>query len=679
MRVVYINGQLIAKQPSGYCPLHVDITPYVKPGKAFLLAVHVDPSQFEGWWYEGGGIYRHVWLTSVDRMHITPAGVWVIPTVVGNESNPSAANVRAAVTLENSGSSAASYGLLETIRDANGNVVFTARRFKVTSPLAAGATATSTAELSFAHPSLWSIEHPNLYTYQVSLLVGGKIADQVATTFGVRTVRFDANNGFFLNGKPVKIKGVCNHQDLAGIGVAVPNNLQYWRVKKMQDFGANAWRMSHDPPNSALLDACDKLGMLVLDENRHLGDTYAPKTTNSISANNLSDLDSMIVRDRNHPCIIAWSLCNEEPLQGSEYGAELLEKMIQHVRKLDPSRLTTTAMNGSWGTGFSNVEDIQGLNYFAGDYAKFHQDFPAKPMMFTEDCSAVSDRGIYVNDWSKSQVGSYEQDVRSGWSNWLKTTEDYWKPIASNSYLSGCFVWTGFDYKGEPTPYGWPNISSHFGILDTCGFPKDVYYYYKANWSGTPIIHIMPYWTWPGSEGKPITVVVFSNAASVELFLNGVSLGQKACPLYGHAAWTVNYQPGSLIANGFDATGRLIATDKASTAGSAYKIVLRTDLPSVSANGEDESVVEASVVDQNGQLVPTAVDKITFTVSGEAGKVVGSGNGDPNDHTPDGSSIRNAFNGRAIAIIRSTGEHGSAVVTAQADGLMPSSIAVDFK
>jgi len=418
--------------------------------------------------------------------------------------------------------------------------------------------------------------------------------------------------------------------------------------------------------------------MLVLDENRHLGDTYTPQTYSvGTTADDLSDLDAMILRDRNHPSIFAWCLCNEEPLQGTAAGAALFQKMREHVRGLDPSRLITGAMNRDWGKGISLVEDIQGCNYLNESFRSFHKNFPHQPMIFTESSSAVSDRGIYTNDRAHGYVGDYT-NPNEDWLNWVRRTQDAWKPIAENDFLSGAFVWTGFDYKGEPSPYAWPNINSHFGILDICGFLKDVYYYYKANWGEKPIVHITPHWNWPGTEGKPIQVVVFSNAVKIDLILNGVSLGQKACPPNGHAEWTVSYAPGVLVARGYDVNGQLSATDEVTTAGKTYRIELRTDLPKLTANGEDVSVVEAAIVDEQGRFVPLASDKVKFAVTGDAGQIAGTGNGDPNDHTPDGSAERNAFNGRLAVMVRSTGKRGVVRVTAASIGLQPASITIRY-
>jgi beta-galactosidase len=676
---IYVNGKLVAEHQSGYTPIHLDISPLAELGMPLTIAVHVDPSAFEGWWYEGGGIYRHVWLTSVEPFHIEPEGVWIVPRIVGNEANPSSANVEVGVTLKNSGHVDRNYSLIQRVFSPSG-VVVKSQRVEYSKSLAAGATSEFKMDISIDRPLLWSLERPRLYTLQTLLEVDGVDVDQVETKFGVRTFRFDSDKGFFLNGKSVKIKGFCNHQDFAGIGIAVPDNLEYWRVKKMLSLGANAWRTAHNPPTKSLLDACDSLGMLVLDENRHLGDTYSPKTYSSVTAAaDLSDLDEMIIRDRNHPCIFAWSLCNEEPLQGTSSGAAILMKMVARAHELDPSRLVTTAMNGGWGKGFSLVEDLQGFNYLEGSFQDFHKEFAGQPMIFTESTSAVSDRGVYENDWVRGYLGSYTESDPNDWVNWVTTTEKRWTPIAENDYLSGDFVWAGFDYKGEPNPMGWPDVSSHYGVLDLCGFPKDDAYYYMVNWGHKPLVHITPNWNMPGSEDKPVSVIVFSSAPKVDLTLNGVSLGEKDCPLNGHAEWTVNYEPGTLEARGYDLSGTLFATDRVVTAGAPYKIELTTDLPTVGANGEDESVIEAAIFDKTGNFVPTAASNVEFHISGTGGQIVGTGNGDPADHTPDASLERHAFSGRIIAVVRSTGMQGVVNVTATGDSLQPATTSIRFE
>jgi len=473
----------------------------------------------------------------------------------------------------------------------------------------------------------------------------------------VRTIRFDADKGFFLNGKPVKVQGTCNHQDFVGVGIGVPDSLQYWRVRQLQAMGSNAWRMSHNPPTPALLDACDELGMLVMDENRHVGD----------SEENLADLASMVLRDRNHPSIIIWSMCNEEwGTQGSPQGAHIFSHMMDKVHQLDTTRPVSCAQSdvNTWGKGFSSVEDLQGCNYGSGrDYDRVHAASPKKPVYGSETASTLTTRGEYADDRRRAFVTSYNM------------TDGTWKPIADRPWMFGAFPWTGFDYKGEPTPYGWPCINSHFGILDMCGFPKDNYYYYQSWWKTQPVVHVMPHWNWPGKEGQDIRVVAFSNCARVELLLNGQSLGAKAMPKNEHLEWRVKYASGELVAKGFDANGKVTATDTVQTAGAAAALRLSTQRPTLIADGEDVSPVKVEVLDDKGRVVPTADNLVAFQVTG-AGATAGVGNGNPSDHDPDQADNRRAFNGLCMVVVRAGQQPGDIEVKATAPGLKPASLSL---
>ena len=390
-----------------------------------------------------------------------------------------------------------------------------------------------------------------------------------------------------------KIQGVCNHQDFAGIGIAVPDTLQAWRVRKMKGLGANAWRMSHNPPNPELLDACDRLGMLVMDENRKLGD----------STEILSQVASLVLRDRNHPSVIMWSMCNEEGRQGTPQGARQFSTMKEVVLKHDTTRPISSAMNGGWlePMGLANVEDLVGVNYNPDQYDAIHKAHPGKPMFASETASTLTTRGEYANDRRRTFVTSYNM------------TDSSWQPVAERAFMAGSFVWTGFDYKGEPTPYQWPCIGSHFGVLDSCGFPKDNYYYYQSWWKTEPVVHIMPHWNWPGREGKEIKVVVFSNCEKVELLLNGQSLGTRSMRRNSHLEWHVKYAAGTLEAKGSN-QGQLAAADKVETTGAAAALRLKTDRVDLAADDEDLTVVEVDVVDAEGRIVPTADNRVSFSV-----------------------------------------------------------------
>ncbi|HXR07214.1 MAG TPA: glycoside hydrolase family 2 TIM barrel-domain containing protein, partial [Candidatus Acidoferrum sp.] len=427
-----------------------------------------------------------------------------------------------------------------------------------------------------------------------------------------------------------------------------------WRVMKLKQMGANAWRCSHNPPAPALLEACDRLGMLVMDETRHLGDATGQKSSTGTPYADLFELNSMILRDRNHPSIIMWSMCNEEGLQSTQAGADIFYAMKRRVLQFDTTRPITSAMNGGWGTGISLVEDLQGCNYNPGGYNSFHTSFPAQPMYGSESASALADRGEYTND-GVAYV-----------SEFTTTPEGSWQPVATRPFMAGSFIWTGFDYKGEPTPYGWPCVNSKFGNMDMCGLPKDMYYYYQAWWGKEPLVHLFPHWNW--SAGQTVTVWCYGNTPTVELFLNGVSQGAQTMPAYGHAAWSVPYAPGTLRVNGYDAHHNLIATNQVVTAGEPAAINLTTDRTTLTADGEDVTVVYASIVDAQGLVVPTASNLVAFTTQGPA-YVAGVGNGDPASHEPDRASQRHAFNGWCMALIGATNTGGSVVLTASAGGL----------
>ena len=669
--VVCLNGVELAHHPSGYMGFRVDISRSTLYGKKNLLAVHVNAHKQEGWWYEGGGIYRHVWLTTADPVHVAPWGVYIQSEVQGPEgaANPPS-RLKIQVRLVNSSAKSADIELRSTIKAPNGAVVATVR---TRSGIASGATTELEQSESLPASTLWSIEQPRLYTVHTAVIVAGKEIDSQETVFGIRTIRFDAQKGFFLNGKSVKIKGTCNHQDFAGVGIAMPDSLLTWRIRKLKEMGSNAYRCSHNPPAAELLDACDRLGMVVMDETRHLGDTYSPKTSSGTGYADLSDLKDMLQRDRNHPSIIMWSMCNEEGLQGSAEGAKIFKGMKDVVHQYDTTRPVTCAMNGGWGYGITNVEDLQGGNYNPGGYDDFHRKRPDIPFYGSETASTVSTRGIYANDAVRGYVSAYDVNF----PGWAQTAEDAWRPIAERDYVAGGYVWTGFDYKGEPTPYVWPCINSHFGIMDECGFPKDNWFYYRAWWGDTPIVHILPHWNWTGSDmaAKPVSVWCHSNCEKVELFINGKSLGVKSVPKYGHVEWSVVYTPGTLTARGYNGTS-VAATDRIETTGPPAALRLSTDRTTLWADGEDVTMVAVAVVDARGRVVPTANNLVKFTVSG-ASVVAGVGNGDASSHEPDRASQRRAFNGFCLAVVQAGESAGKGVLMASAEGLKSATIDIN--
>ncbi len=519
-----------------------------------------------------------------------------------------------------------------------------------------------------AAPVLWSLRAPHLYRAVLALESEGAASDQIEVPFGIRSIRFDADRGFFVNGEPVKLQGTCNHQDHAGVGAALPDRLQSYRIERLQAMGCNAYRTSHNPPTPELLDACDRLGMLVMDETRMMAST----------PEGLSQLERLIRRDRNHPAVILWSLGNEEPQQGTPIGAQVVAAMKRLAQQLDPTRPVTVAMNGGWGQGVSAVVDVQGFNYGDGGGVAqnaphldaFHRAFPRQPTVGTETASTVSTRGIYFNDPARGYVSAYDVNYPS----YALSAEGWWKIYAARPFLAGGFAWTGFDYRGEPSPYGWPCISSHFGILDTCGFPKDNFYYYQAWWTKQPVLHLFPHWNWGGKEGQAIPVWCHTNLEEVELFLNGQSLGRQKVERHGHAAWQVAYAPGAIEARGAG-PGGVELRSRRETTGPAAKLVLRPDRTELRADGEDLAVVAVEVQDAAGRVVPTAGNLVRFTLSGPA-RILGVGNGDPSSHEPDHATQRSAFNGLCMALVQTRRQGGAVELRADADGLEGAGVAL---
>jgi beta-galactosidase len=670
----WLNGREIGSEYSGYNRFQFDITDEVKFGDKNILAVQVNP-RWDGWWYEGGGIYRHVRLVIVDPVHVAPQGIFVAPAVAdpGDGSRADAlVAVHTDVTNETGAPVAAT--VLSEILDADGKLILSA---PATQPLAAGADANVALSVSLPAANLWSPDKPYLYQLRSTISVSGKVVDQVNTSFGVRQIRFDAERGFFLNGKNIKLKGVTLHEDHAGVGVAMPDRLIEWRLEHLKEVGCNAIRLSHNPVEPVMLDDCDRLGFLVIAENRHLGDTYADQTPKNTPAVEHRDLTSFVLHDRNHPSIILWSLCNEQWIQGSPEAAAMARAMMQRVKELDPTRPVTAAMNGGFmeTNGFVSVLDVIGFNYQPWVYEKFHAQFPAMPMVATEIASEIGTRGVYdLNHWD-SYWGDQERGYVSAYSINAgpggQTVEQAWPPIATNDFMAGGFVWSGFDYKGEPRPFEWPCVNSHYGIMDICGFPKDSYYYYQSWWTDKPVLHLFPHWNWPGKEGQEISVWVHSNCQEVELFLNGVSLGKQTVKPLHHLEWKVKYAPGKLVAKGVR-NGKLIE-ETVETTGAPAKIKLTTDRTKLAADNADVSVVNVAILDAQGRVVPTADNKITFTLTGPA-KLIGVGNGDPSCHEPDKASSRSAFNGQSQAIVQTTMKGGKIKLNAEAAGLKTASL-----
>jgi beta-galactosidase len=668
---IWLNGHFLGRHLSGYTSFRYDISDVAKPGEKNELVVRVDPTDFEGWWYEGGGIYRHTRLVSVAPLHVSPWGVQVVPRVDDPRDGLQAnARLQITTTLVNDSEAAARATVLSEVIDTGGAVVAADRAAQ---SLPAKGVFDFQRSLALSEANLWSCEHPNLYHLRTSVLVNGEVVDQITTDFGVRTIRFDANSGFFLNGKPLKLKGTCNHQDFAGVGVALPDRIHEIRVQKLKEMGANAMRFSHHMMASELLDDCDRLGVLVMAENRHLGD----------SPEILEQLETLVRRDRNHPSIVLWSIANEEKEQGSELGARQGRAMVNLLRQLDDTRPVTAAMNNSIGQGLTGVIDVQGFNYHPETYDKLHREFPQKPFIATEIAAAVDTRGVYARQQFTvpKDTATYEGNPKlcqvSAYGvnapYWAETDEVAWKAVSERPWMSGGFVWSGYDYRGEPTPFQWPAVSSQYGVLDTCGFPKDAFYYYQSWWSAQPVLHILPHWNWRGQEDKEIPVWVYSNCETVELFLNGKSLGIQIMNRNSHLEWKVKYTPGKLVAKG-RRNGKTFETI-VETTGKPAAVVLEPDRKALTADGTDISLLTVKVVDAQGRTVPTSTNAVSFSVAG-AGQLIGLGNGDPACHESDKAKQRKVFNGLCLAVVQSSRAPGTITVQATSPGLKAAAAAI---
>lgn len=517
-------------------------------------------------------------------------------------------------------------------------------------------------------PALWSPEAPQLYTALVKVVVDGATRDGERVPFGIRSARFDPEHGFFLNGKPLMIQGTCNHQDHAGVGAALPDRLQAYRLGVLQGMGCNAVRTSHNMPTPEWVEACDRMGMLMMCETRQM----------SSNPSGLQQLEVMVKRYRNSPSIIIWSIGNEEeklqkgPLapQGARIGAA----MVARCHELDPTRVVSAAVNNDNEQGVSDALDIIGFNYHLQYPDDFHKRHPGRAVYGSETSSAIATRGEYVTDPKRNTVNSYDGVVP-----WGETPEQWWSFYANRAWTAGGFAWTGFDYRGEPTPYGWPSISSQFGIVDLCGFPKDSYYYYKAWWADAPSLHVFPHWNWPGKEGQEIPVWVYTNLDEVELLLNGKSLGIQKVPRYGHVQWKLAYAPGVIEARG-RRNGAVVLTERRETTGPARKLRLAADRMEIMADGQDVAMLTVDVLDEHDRPVPTAGNKLAFRVSG-AGALIGVGNGDPNSHESDKAPRRSLFNGLAQAIVQAATSPGTIRVEVVEEGangqpLAPASVTI---
>lgn len=648
----WLNGFYLGNNKSGYIGVTYDITDYIIFDKPNVLVVRVDATQYEGWFYEGAGIYRHVWLNRYSGVHIANDGVFVHSTI---KCNCSQVTVETKINNHNF-KPEGNLKIQSFLSDRDGRIIDKTDII----PFALGVNEHKSIvqKLNLKNPRLWSLDDPYLYRVVTEISQGNVLLDRISTRTGIRTISICADNGLFINGKHIKIEGVNCHQDHAGVGSALPDYLHYYRIKLLKDMGANAYRTSHNPPTKELLEACDSLGMLVMNETRLLNS----------SPEYMDQFERFILRDRNHPSIFMWSIGNEEGyVQWNSIGKRLALTYLAKQSELDPTRTSTYgADNGKQFTGINEVIPVRGFNYRHHFMEEYHNEHPEQPVVGTEMGSTVTTRGIYARDTIRCYLP--DQDITFPW--WASRAEDWWPLTADNPWIMGGFVWTGFDYRGEPTPFHWPNINSHFGIMDMCGFPKNIYYYYQSWWKDEPVLHISPHWNWKGQEGKPIDVWVNSNADSVELLLNGQSLGKKMMPRNSHLKWKVNYQPGELKAIGV--WGGKIFNTKVETTEEPLDIVVTPYKTTMFADGKDATVINFSVVDRFGREVSDAQNLLKFTLTGDA-KILGVGNGDPSSHEPDkcmdGNWQRKLFNGKCQMILQAGKTPGIIKLKVESEGV----------
>ncbi len=669
---VYLNGTQVGARPYGFSSFECDLTASAKFGASNVLAVRVNNQQPSSRWYSGSGIYRHTWLKTVNPVRVAYTGAFVTTP----QASATSATVNIAVTVQNDATADQSVTVASSVRDASGAEV--AKGSSAATTVAAGKTADVTYTATVSNPKLWSPSSPTLYAAVTTVSAGGAVVDTYTTSFGIRTFAFDANKGFTLNGQSVKLNGTCNHHDLGALGAAVNNRAIEKHLQMLKDMGVNALRTSHNPPAPEFLDMADRMGFLVMDEAFDCWDQGKNTYDYGRFFNQWSktDIGDMVMRDRNHPGIIIWSIGNEIP---DDNNATVAQSLITAVKAKDTTRVIGQAFaSGATGAATAPLEDVVGLNYAPYSYAGTHSSNPTWKLFGSETSSAVRSRNVYktpvttnILSSSDNQCSSYDNSVVS----WGTSAESSWQTVNADAYIAGEFIWTGWDYIGEPTPYGWPSKSSYFGAIDTAGFPKDIFYFYQSKWnaSGPTMVHIVPMdWTsW--TAGQSVTVWVYSNADSVELFLNDKSQGSKTISATtAHAQWSVPFATGTLQAKATKG-GTVVATDTVQTAGAAAALALKADRASIAADGSDLSYVEVDILDAQGVVVPQAKNTIAFTISGP-GALVGLDAGDSTNHDSYKGTSHAAFSGKLMAIVQSTTTAGTITLKATSGSLTAGSV-----
>jgi beta-galactosidase len=675
---VYVNGCLMARNFCGYTSFEVDVTDVARFDEDNVVAVYVEADDHEGWWYEGAGIYRHVWLIKTELVSVDLWGVWVNPQKRDDKNW----DVPVETTLRNDSIKPAEVWVRSSIVDRDGNEKAAATD-KI--HIQCKDKAVLKQLLHIKNPVLWDIDNPYLYKLHTSVMMEKQQTscletssietcpadssepdtdlqeiDAVDTRFGFRTFTFCAENGFFLNGRNVKIKGVCCHQDYGLTGKAMPDRVHRYRLRRLKEMGANGYRTAHYPHAEASMDALDELGFLVMAETRWLESTKE----------GLEQLEMLLKRDRNHPSIILWSLGNEEPLFLKEQGKRIMQTLKAFVKKYDPSRPVTAAVSGDpLNSAVNEAVDVIGINYSLHQYDDIHKKYPNKPIVASECCAVGTTRGWYLDDDpDKGYFTAYDHPT----GDFRVTREGTWKHIMERPWVAGEFQWAGIEHRGETV---WPRLCSQSGALDLFLQPKDAYYQNMSHWTDAPMVHLLPHWNLQGREGEIIPVWVYTNCEEVELFQDGKSLGVKRPGKYTHLEWQVEYRPGVLRVEGRN-KGRTVASKTVETTGPAAVLKLRLEDGNVRADNEDVAIVTCWCEDKEGRFVPDASPLVHFSAN-RFGKIIGTGS-DVCDHIPVNSPSRQMRAGLCSLVVKAGSKAGTLRIYAHADGLVPARLDIEL-
>lgn len=687
---VWINGHSLGKRYYGYSSFRYELTPYLVGGdNVNVIAVKVDNSaQPNSRWYSGSGIYRNVWLKITGKTHIGHWGTFVTTPEITDEH----AKVNIVTQIKDNLKTGQTLMLRTVIIDPAGLEI---AHGKMETDGGEDSIFSTTFDFDIPNPVLWNLDSPKMYTAVSKVFVNGGQVDSYVTPFGIRSFNFDADKGFFLNGKSVKINGVCNHHDLGCLGSAINKRALERQLEILKEMGCNAIRTSHNPPAPELLDLADQMGFIVMDEAFDMWKKPKNKLDYSQVWDEMhkKDLQDMIMRDRNHPSVMIWSIGNEILEQWDSTGMAIGKELARYIHELDTTRPITSALNDP--RPYNNIYksgalDLVGYNYHQKSFEDFHKDFPNQKFIGAETVSALMTRGYY--DMPSAEIRRWP--VREDWKGrkqnadntcssydnvsapWGSTHEETWKIIKKNNYLSGQFIWTGFDYLGEPTPYWWPSRSSYFGIIDLAGFPKDVYYMYQSEWTSKDVLHVFPHWNW--TEGQIVDIWAYSNAEEVELFLNGESLGVKKKQGDDlHLMWQVPFTPGTLKAISRTG-GKEVLVQEIKTAGAPAKLVVKADRTKINADGNDLSFLTIDVVDENGTIVPNADNLVKFELTGN-GQIVGVDNGDPVSHESFKAPQRKAFHGKCLVVVQAGQMAGNLKLTASSEGLPTTDVEIGME